>query len=401
MKGSLKILFVIVALLAAVSSCGEDGKKLKINEGVAARIGNKKISNEEVDMKLDQLPPQQKDDFKGESGRAKLVDMIINEELLYLDAKSKNLSNDRDVKEQLEAAEKRILLTVYFNKVIMEDIEVSDDEIERYYNGNQAAYTNLALYKAQHVFSTDSMKCVEWKKRIDGGEKLSAIAQTESEDLSTKADYGNLGYFNSDGYIKFIGHSSTFTRDIEDLEVGEVSDVIKHERGYSIVRLNDKKPATLKPLSEVRKSIIEKLREEKATFMMDQKLAELRRKYRPENYAREKVMETTRSPEEFWEIAQEEDAPYTRIIYYRELVNKYPDHRYAPQALFMIGFVYSEELHDHVMARKTFDELIRDYPDSDVAESAGWMIGNLNKPHPKFESMEKVKEEMEKEKETE
>ena len=60
----------------------------------------------------------------------------------------------------------------------------------------------------------------------------------------------------------------------------------------------------------------------------------------------------------------------------------------------MIGFVYAEEVQDLVQARRTFDELLREYPDSEVAESARWMIDNLEKPHPKFESVDDMKEKM-------
>jgi hypothetical protein len=34
------------------------------------------------------------------------------------------------------------------------------------------------------------------------------------------------------------------------------------------------------------------------------------------------------------------------------------------------------------------------YPDSDVAQSARWMLGNIDKPHPKFESIEDMKKRM-------
>ncbi len=76
-------------------------------------------------------------------------------------------------------------------------------------------------------------------------------------------------------------------------------------------------------------------------------------------------------------------------------MNKYPEHKYAPQALFMIGFVYAEEVMDLVQARRVFDELLKKYPDSEVAESAKWMIENLDQPHPKFESVDDMKERME------
>ena len=198
--------------------------------------------------------------------------------------------------------------------------------------------------------------------------------------------------------MKFIGRSATFTDHLEGLPVGEVSEVIRHEKGYSIVRINDYKPATVKPLSEVRKSIIDKLREEKASVRLNAEIDRLREKYDPVNLLQEKVIEMTRTPEQLWEIAQAEDASYTRILYYRELVNRYPDHRYAPQALFMIGFVYADELQDLTQARRTFEELIRDYPDSEVVDSAEWMIENLYEDHPRFESLEGVQEHMRKEK---
>jgi len=116
------------------------------------------------------------------------------------------------------------------------------------------------------------------------------------------------------------------------------------------------------------------------------------------NFVREDIIRTTRTPEELWEMAQEESDDYTRIQYYRNIVNKYPDDKYAPQALFMIGFVYAEEVMDLVEARRTFDELLKKYPDSEVAGSARWMIENLNKPHPKFESVDHMKEKMEEDK---
>ena len=58
----------------------------------------------------------------------------------------------------------------------------------------------------------------------------------------------------------------------------------------------------------------------------------------------------------------------------------------------MIGFVYSEDFKDLVQARRTFDELISKYPQSDMIESAKWMIDNMSKPHERIESLENVKQ---------
>ncbi|MBN2184074.1 MAG: peptidyl-prolyl cis-trans isomerase [Candidatus Krumholzibacteriota bacterium] len=397
-KMILVAVFILIQGLILVS-CGEKREKLLTNDGVAARIGDKKITDDDVDEIFGSLSESQKNDFKGPRGRAKFVDMVINDELLYIAAKNSNLANDPEIKKQIEITTRKILISAYYQDTALKKIEITDSDIEKYYDDHKERYTNRDVFKAQHIFSVDSMKCVKWKKRIEKGEKFSAIAKSESEDSLSAKDFGSLGYFNPDGFIRFIGKSAKFADQVRALEIGEVSDVIKHEKGYSLVRLSEKNPQSLQPLSEVREGIIEILRKNRSETAMNLEIEKLRKKYNPVNYAQEEVLQITRTPEQLWEIAQAEDAAYTRILYYRELVHRYPDHKYAAQALFMIGFVYGEELLDLAQAKRTYEELVKKYPDSEVAESAKWMLDNIYEKHPKFESIESIQEQMKKESE--
>jgi EpsD family peptidyl-prolyl cis-trans isomerase len=396
MSKRIMIFAAMAMMIAAVLvSCSEKGEKFEVNQGLDARVGNSKITTKEIDDRFESMSPQVRAQYKGKDGRAKFVDALINEELLYLAAEKTDLKYDEEVKKQIMQAEKNIMITAYYDKMIRQKVEVTDEEIEKYYDDHWEEFMNRAIIKAQHAFSKDSMKVVEWKKRIDDGEKFNKIAKYESEDRTTAPSNGNLGYFNPGGYIKFYGESKEFSDQVRNLELSEVSDVVVTEKGYSLVKINDKKPENLKPLSEVRKDILDQLRGSMAKANLEQELYSLRKEYEPVNFVREDFIKTTRSPEELWEIAQEEDANFTRIQYYRNIVNRYPEHKYAPQALFMIGFVYAEEVMDLVQARRVFDELLKKYPDTEVAESAKWMIENLEQPHPKFESVDDMKERME------
>jgi peptidyl-prolyl cis-trans isomerase C len=398
LKRTIALMTIAVLTAVVAVSCSEKKDKLEVNNGLDARVGSTKITKREIDDKFETMSPQMKAQYKGKSGRAKFVDALIDEELLYLAAEKTDLKYDDDVKKQIRQAEKNILITAYYDKQIRQKVDVTDDEIEKYYNDHWEEFMNRSIMKAQHAFTRDSLKAVEWRKRLDNGEKFNRIAKFESEDNTTAPQNGELGYFNPGGYIKFYGESQEFSNQVKDLEIGDISDIIVTEKGYSIVKITDKKPENLKPLSEVRKQILEKLRGEKAKAELNDKISRLREEYKPVNFVREDIIRTTRTPEELWEMAQEESDDYTRIQYYRNIVNKYPDDKYAPQALFMIGFVYAEEVMDLVEARRTFDELLKKYPDSEVAGSARWMIENLNKPHPKFESVDHMKEKMEEDK---
>jgi outer membrane protein assembly factor BamD (BamD/ComL family) len=57
----------------------------------------------------------------------------------------------------------------------------------------------------------------------------------------------------------------------------------------------------------------------------------------------------------------------------------------SEQAAFMIGFTYAEELDDYASARTAFEEFLRTHPKSDLAQSAKWMLENMDKPNPPFE----------------
>jgi tetratricopeptide (TPR) repeat protein len=75
-----------------------------------------------------------------------------------------------------------------------------------------------------------------------------------------------------------------------------------------------------------------------------------------------------------------------RVGAYRRLVELYPDSEYAPQALFMVGFVESEEKRDYDQAEAAFKQLLEKYPNSELASSAQWMIENMRSDKtPEFE----------------
>jgi outer membrane protein assembly factor BamD (BamD/ComL family) len=51
----------------------------------------------------------------------------------------------------------------------------------------------------------------------------------------------------------------------------------------------------------------------------------------------------------------------------------------AAQALFMAGFTYADELQDYPRARESFEKMLAEHPQSELAESARWMLENMEK----------------------
>jgi EpsD family peptidyl-prolyl cis-trans isomerase len=391
----LPLLALSLVLAGGCSKKDEDAKVDAPEAPMAARIGDWSISKEFLEDFLRKMPESQRQKYDSPEGRAILADKLMQEELAYLEAQTLDLTQRENVAKQIQEATRSILVTEYLSEFVDSKARPSDEEIHDYYESHQDQYTELETLRAQHIFAKDKEKLDELKARIEeGGEKLTTLAQKYSEDQITKADGGDLGYFNPGGYIRGVGYSKEFTDAVMQMEPGKLY-VIKWEKGYSLVRINEKEPAKLRPFDEVREEIATRLARDKIEIVRAQHFSEVQRKYDTRNFMRESYEKMQRGPEELFNYAQNSSDPLQRIEAFQQIIDKYPQDEYAPQAMFMIGFVYAEELQDMVRAEKTFSDLILTYPESQMAESAKWMKENLEKPLPKFEDLDDLNRQIE------
>jgi len=79
-----------------------------------------------------------------------------------------------------------------------------------------------------------------------------------SQDPGSAANGGDLGLFGRGMMVK------SFDEAVFALKPGEISDLVKSDFGYHIIKLTAIKPAQVVPFNEVSAGILSKLREQKA-----------------------------------------------------------------------------------------------------------------------------------------
>jgi len=357
---------------------------------LAAKLGDWTLTKDFLYTYIDKLSDDQKKKYNSDAGRANLTDRFLAEQLYYRAALDKHLDRHEDVKKQFKDAKRRILINAYYNDFVQTAAEPNEEAIHDYYDANQDRYTSLAVARGQHIFSKDPQKLIELKHRIvDGGEKFTTLAHKYSEDVMTREDGGDLGYFNPGGYIRGIGFSKILGDTLFQLKVGQVVGPIKWEKGYSLVRINKRQDAKLRPYSDVRDDIVKVLTHKNIQKARDAVFAKLSKKYPARNLMREYFNSVQRSPRELFKLAQTATDPQKKIAAYQEVIDKFPRGDWAPKALFMIGFVYSEQLGDYHMADRTFNRVLNLYPDNPMADQAKYMMDNMGKKHPDFDTTEK------------
>jgi outer membrane protein assembly factor BamD (BamD/ComL family) len=90
-----------------------------------------------------------------------------------------------------------------------------------------------------------------------------------------------------------------------------------------------------------------------------------------------KFVAEKKSARDMFNEAQSTGSPNARIEAYQRLLTEYPTSDVSPQAKFMIGFIYSEELKQYDAAERTFREMIEAYPKSELVTSARWMLDHM------------------------
>lgn len=165
----------------------------------------------------------------------------------------------------------KIEYVVFNSDAVMSQVSVSDADIAAYYAQNQQRYTTPESRRASHIL-------VAVKKDASAADKAAAKAKAEAilaEVRKAPADFAKIAKAKSEdpgsaaqgGDLDVI-EKGTMTKPVEDaiykLKQGEISDVVQSEFGYHILTVTALKPATVKPLDEVKNDIAAELKKQKA-----------------------------------------------------------------------------------------------------------------------------------------
>lgn len=67
------------------------------------------------------------------------------------------------------------------------------------------------------------------------------------------------------------------------------------------------------------------------------------------------------------------------IDLFGKMIQKYPNHKNAPFALFLQGFIYENQVGDNVKARPYYEAFLKKYPDHPIAGDVAFSLENLGK----------------------
>lgn len=158
------------------------------------------------------------------------------------------------------------------NKMMEAEIEkipaATEAEAKEFYDKNPDKFQQPETVRASHILVMAEQNADEAKKKsarakIDGilkrvkaGEDFAKLAKENSDDGS-KDQGGDLGFFEQGRMVP------AFDKVAFSLKPGEISDVVTTEFGYHIIKVAERKPASVVAYDEVKPRIVEYLSNQK------------------------------------------------------------------------------------------------------------------------------------------
>ena len=195
--------------------------------------------------------------FRGDDYRDQVEVADADIELLY------GQESDR-----YQEPEKRKLRFLLIDESVLRDgITLSDDEIQQYYDANLNQYSTPGQVRASHILlrteGADEAEieagAAELVAQARAGADFAELAGQHSDDEETSGNGGDLGLFGRGRMVPEF-ETAAFA-----LDVDAISEPVKSLFGFHIIKVTEKQEESRQPLDEVRESIADTLKRERAS----------------------------------------------------------------------------------------------------------------------------------------
>lgn len=302
-KMAIFLAVMLISISLVLSGCGLVQKNPQAdNETVVAVVGGEQIMKTEFNQMFEMFKVQYEQQYGTEiweqnvEGRKyidvmkeKVLDMLVDIKVQEKEALNTGITaTEEEVNAEVEKARKYFdteekfneflnaqkMTLEYLKDTIRKDILVSklqekltanvnvtDEEVSAYYAANQDQFVSV---KASHILLEDEEEAKKMLERVKNGENFNELAFQYSTDPSAKQNKGDLGYFRKGQMVEPF-ETAAFA-----MKPGEISELVKTDFGYHIIKVEDKKSEKLEDVAgELKLSMVEDKKDTEYQTMLE------------------------------------------------------------------------------------------------------------------------------------
>lgn len=238
---------IILPLALLLSTAAAVALADEINP-VVGKVGDFTLRETDLERIIaTQTPQVQKQLQEKPELKNSLVRDILIKKAIAVKARKDGLDKRPEFKEQLAYLIDDFLSREYLVKVVLANLKVSDEEMQKYYKEHEKEFQMTDSVKVRHIFFQSSAKASAEERakarakaedalaRLRKGEDFVKLAAELSEDADTAKKGGALGVI-APGKT----NSEEFEKTAFSLKSGETSGVVETPFGFHIIRVDEK-----------------------------------------------------------------------------------------------------------------------------------------------------------------
>ena len=241
--------FFFLFLLSGCEKVGEKG----LGGKELVKINDVSISQEEFHQELERQPIEGKMKLLNEKGlKDFLENYVITREILFQEAKKKGFIKKKEILSKVEDFKRAMVIDALLEEVLRGKIEVTEEEVQRYYKENETLFREPLEVKIRHIVVNSEPILKEILMKLSKGEPFDQLASTYNIDM-TREDGGNLGYIRRGQLAPSFAQFEEAAFSLK--KKGEISEVVRTPYGYHIIRMEDMRGTALRPINQVKEKI--------------------------------------------------------------------------------------------------------------------------------------------------
>lgn len=181
-----------------------------------------------------------------EARRDALISYLIDVAILSKAAEAKKLANAPGFTDQLAHARKKVLMEALLNEESKS--AVTEAAKHKLYDESVKKLTPEKEVHARHILVDSEAKAKEVFAKLKAGGDFAALAKELSKDPGS-SDGGDLGYFSKDQMVP------EFAEVAFKLEKGKISDPVKTQFGWHIIKVEDTRTRPVPTYDQVKDQI--------------------------------------------------------------------------------------------------------------------------------------------------
>ncbi len=217
------------ALMAGQPAWAEDAVVAKVN-GQEIRQSDVAAAEEELASSLQQMDPATR--------RENIITFLIDMKVVAKAAEDKKVADSTDFKQKMAFARSRLLMDSLL--ATEGKAALTDDAMKKVYEDATKQVVGEKEVHARHILLPTEEEAKAVKAELDKGADFAELAKKKSKDPGA-ADGGDLGFFTKEQMVP------EFSAVAFALEPGKISDPVKSQFGWHIIKVEekrDRKPPT-------------------------------------------------------------------------------------------------------------------------------------------------------------